>query len=1029
MATPSHFRPTGNAWWSLLYVLALTIGLLLVLEELAHAGGPRYVAGVSYFNSGTKGTPLTWPQGAISYYSDLGNLSPLLAGPSADAFVADAFSHWTTVSTAAVSATRAGQLAEDVSGANVMANADGTVTLPSDILPTATGEPVAVVYDADGSVTDALLGQGASAASFCSTNAVLGGPDNFSPDAHLLHALVILNGNCAQTSAQLPDLKYHLVRTLGRVLGLDWSQVNVNVVTGNPAPTAPDYAGFSLMHVADPSYCVPISLCYPAAVDPAQPKMDDRAALSRLYPVTALNQANFPGKQIFSASTASIHGTVYFVGSDGLAAQPMQGVNVVARWVDPTTNLPSRTYAAASVSGFLFSGNAGNPVTGLNDSSGQPYDRFGSDDSAVEGSFDLAGLQIPDGTGTAQFELSVEAVDSVWSYGMQPYESLQVKPSGTARLFVSANLGQDVQQDILTQASATATPNTFGPTTYATPAPVPARGDWIGSLNPYGDTDYFWFPAQANRTLSVSATALDEFGAASVNKAQPVIGIWSLSSAETDPATVSTPSALNTLVTGETRLDVALNVATSFRVAIADFRGDGRPDFRYYGRVFYGDTIAPARVGVSGGIPLAVRGLGFRAGDAVSVGASNAALLALSANQILVAAPAAPDGVRSVALSDPATGGASTMTAVLTYGAGPNDTINLFAGAIQQAPIGGEAPNPVVVQVLAPDGTTPIAGASVFFTSAPAAALTACSGAGSCTVLTDQSGFASTYVTVLTAGVIAITAELAPASYNPPQQVQALVNGTSSALDIALAPQSAWIAQGATLDVPLIARVLSNGTPLNGRAVNYQVLKGSALMSSISATTNGSGYATSILQLSSLAGDVQVSACVQNQPVDNPCLSFRATAVPASGIQLQPVAGSPQAVPAGQGFLRVTVRAITLAIPTHPVLGAGVVFQSLVARAPQNLPVVWIGDTGITGNPMPVVLSSSQVTVQSDGNGLATIQPSTNGVEGPVIVLGAAAVGTSSLQFELQSLPPVANASASVGAIPRSNLRKNPGAR
>ena len=486
---------------------------------------------------------------------------------------------------------------------------------------------------------------------------------------------------------------------------------------------------------------------------------------------------------------------------------------------------------------------------------------------------------------------------------------------------------------------------------------------------------------------------------------------------------------MNTLVTGETRLDVALNVATSFRVAIADFRGDGRPDFRYHARVFYGDTIAPARTGVAGGTPLSIRGLGFRAGDAVSVGASNAALLALTANQILVAAPAAPDGVQSVALSDPSTGGASTMTAVLTYGAGPNDTINLFAGAIQQAPIGGEAPNPVVVQVVAPDGTTPVAGASVFFTSAPTAALTACGGVGSCTVSTDQSGFASTYVTVLATGVIAITAELAPASYTPPQQVQALVNATSSALDIALAPQSVWIAQGATLVVPLTARVLSNGTPLNGRVVNYQVLKGSGLLSSASATTNSTGYAALTLQVSSLAGDVQVSACVQNQPVDNPCLSFRATAVPASGIQLQPFAGNPQAILAGHSFLPLTVRAITSAIPTHPVLGVGVVFQWLVARAPQNLPVVWIGDTGITGNPMPVILSSLQVQVQSDSNGLATIQPSSNGVAGPVIVLGAAAVGISSLQFELQSLPPVANASASAGAIPRSNLRKNPGAR
>ena len=47
-------------------------------------------------------------------------------------------------------------------------------------------------------------------------------------------------------------------------------------------------------------------------------------------------------------------GTVWFTDSSGSPTQPMQGVNVVARWIDPATNLPSRQYVASSVSGFLF---------------------------------------------------------------------------------------------------------------------------------------------------------------------------------------------------------------------------------------------------------------------------------------------------------------------------------------------------------------------------------------------------------------------------------------------------------------------------------------------------------------------------------------------------------------------------------------------------------------------------------------------------------------------------------------------------
>ena len=214
------------------------LSLLLVVfaaATFAHAGGPAYVAGASYFDPAVKGTPLTWANGAVTYYTDQGNLSALLPGPSADAFVASAFAAWTSIPTAAVSALHAGQLAEDVSGANVALSANA-LGMPFDILPSAIATPVAVVYDADGSVTDALLGAGASHSSFCANNGVFGGIDNFSASGGLLHALVVVNGNCATSSTQLPDLQYHLVRTIGRIFGLDWSQANVNVITRMPTP-------------------------------------------------------------------------------------------------------------------------------------------------------------------------------------------------------------------------------------------------------------------------------------------------------------------------------------------------------------------------------------------------------------------------------------------------------------------------------------------------------------------------------------------------------------------------------------------------------------------------------------------------------------------------------------------------------------------------------------------------------------------------------------------------------------------------
>src|SRR5882757_3963434 len=127
-----------------IFVLVCSLLLLVLLVEFARAGGPQYVAGVSYFDSGLAGRQLTWPGGSVHYYTDQGDLSSVLRGQDADAFVADAFSRWTLISTAAVSATHAGQLAENVSGSNVILNSDRTLTMPGDVLPGSLA-PVAVV--------------------------------------------------------------------------------------------------------------------------------------------------------------------------------------------------------------------------------------------------------------------------------------------------------------------------------------------------------------------------------------------------------------------------------------------------------------------------------------------------------------------------------------------------------------------------------------------------------------------------------------------------------------------------------------------------------------------------------------------------------------------------------------------------------------------------------------------------------------------------------------------------------------------
>jgi hypothetical protein len=909
-------------WRRVVFIAAVAILLLIALVEIARAGGPQYVARAGYFNAGLAGQPVTWPNGAITYYTDLESLSPILAGSDADALVADAFSRWTATSTAAVSATLGGQLSEDVSGANVILNADRSITMPADIQPSAVTKPVAVVYDADGMVTDALIGSGAS--TDCFTNAAFGGIDAFTTDGHFAHARVILNGKCAKTSASLPDLRYRLVRVLGQVFGLGWSQLNLNAITGSPRPTTDDFAGLPVMHAADLPSCVPVSSCYPNA---DQPKMDDRAALARLYPVTDDNLSRSAGKQVFAESTGRIHGSVYFTDVAGNTTQPMQGVNVVARWIDPATRQPSGRYAAASVSGFLFSGNAGNTITGFTDALGQPYDRFGSTDTSVEGLFDLSGLEIPDGI-SAQYQLSVEPLDPNLSLRVGPYAPSQVQPSGTTQaVTVTVTPGSDLRQDLLMTGSAIETAEASEGETFASPRALPKTGNWTDSLSGYGDADYFRMSGQASRTLTVEVTALDDDGQPTIQKAQPVIGMWSLAAPEGTPPPAYTFSPFNAMATGVTQLRAQLLSSTQFRVGIADMRGDGRPDFRYRGRVIYGDSVTPNRMSVRGA-PFVIEGSGFHSDMTLTVGNIAITPLAISANQIMAIAPALPDGVQNLAITDPSTGSYSTMTGALTLGAGPNDIIRLAQGGNSATPVGMVAATPIRVTVASSDGITPVSGATVQWSANNAARLSACNGAASCYAYTDESGQVETRVTVGAVGTTNVSATLAPASYTPAKLVQAAASGTSSAKDLALAVPKVWVVQGATVDVPLTARLLANGTPLSGQTLNWQIGIGSGTVSPSSVATDGDGYGRSTIHVSNLTTDVPGTVCLA--PGNNPCQTFYVVQVASSVLKLQPVSGGLQAIRLGDAFQPIGVRVTNSATPPNPVMGARVTFQSMM---------------------------------------------------------------------------------------------------
>ncbi|PYX51380.1 MAG: hypothetical protein DMG79_03240 [Acidobacteria bacterium] len=993
--------------------LAWAATIILVFALLSRAGGPQFIAGTAFFDPSTTGQPLVWPQGLVTYYTDQGDLSPLLPNASANSLVADAFSQWTSVPTAALAVSSGGQLAEDVNGTNVIVNSGGTISIPADIQSIATGTPVGIVYDVDGSVTDALIGAGAGDSSECFSNAVFGGIDNYGSSAIFQHALIVINGQCAQQSSQLTDVEYRLVRVIGRVLGLGWSQVNPNVHTRNPPPTADDYAGFPVMHSTDPLNCIPITICY---ANPYLLAMDDIASISRLYPVTTQNLSQFPGKQVFSTTTARIHGSVWFSDTHGNSAQAMQGVNVVARWIDSTTGLPSRRYAAAAVSGFLFTGNQGNPITGYDDALGDPLAQWGSNSQTLEGFFDLAGLQPPDNSST-QYLLTVEALDPTWSANVGPYSPGPVALSGWEQpIIVSVSAGDDVAQDIVMSNTAQALPQAVS--TWSVPAIMPLGGDWESSLNGYGDVSYFLLPAQANRTLSVAVTALDETGAASLNKTQPVIGMWAASDPEGTMPPAFTPAPFNQIPFGLTRLDASVGSSTDFLIGISDVRGDGRPDYRYHAYVLYADSVSPSRISVRGG-PVTVLGTGFHAGLSATIGGAGSTPLEINAGQMILAAPAKGDGTQDIAITDSASGGSSIMTAVLTYGAAASDNIILLSGGLNpQTPVGTQATNPVIVRVLAADGTTPVSGATIGWSASNSLQLSACSGASSCTATTDQSGYASSWLTPAIAGVATATATLAPGVYSPAKSVSATLSATESASEIGVLTQYLWISQDASVSIPLTARVLSNGVPQGNGTVNFTIVHGSGTLSAASAPTNSSGYATLILTVAQIEALVQVSACVA--PANAPCQPFFVNTVPLSQQNLRAVSGAGQ-VSTGQAFQPIVVQVVDSASIADPVIAAPVTFLTTVLRSGGTSSTGGGGEIN-SGNPaMPVILKVSQSIVATDINGIATTSPSADGFGAPVEVDVFTTAGiTAWLDDPLQLLPGTGptKVTAPSGAIP-----------
>ncbi|MEO6815315.1 MAG: IPT/TIG domain-containing protein [Edaphobacter sp.] len=953
----------------------------LAVGTAAFAGGPRWVTGPPYFS--TSGVPVAWYTNHLLYSTDPDDLSPYVDHAAADAIVAAAANTW-NVPVASLVLGYGGSLDEHVSGANVYPGSDGLV-FPADVQSSNyLAKQIAVIYDSDGSVTDMLLGSGASDPSGCRQNAVTESVDSIVPAGYIQHALLILNGRCTGPAAeQQLQMQYQLMRAFGRILGLGWSQVNDNVFTGSPQPTAMEALNWPIMHPID-IICGPYT--YQCLPQPFMLRADDLSALTLLYPI-ARGQAP-PGKTDSLYLAHGMIGAVTFPTGQG-----MQGVNVVLRRWHQFVALPETWQTVSAVSGALFKGAGGNLVGGT--ASGATGSS-GTSGLGSEGAYNLSRIPMLDGTWDNDV-LDLEPINPLYTgqYAVGPYIANQVEPSGT-----SAELSTDIMRNYqvsrinFSPMGGANSCNTGADGVEAAPAAIVLQGWWTGTLCTYGHTAWSSLSIKANRSFTVEVTAQDENEFATMAKAMPVIGVWNATDAlKTLPSVASAVAAFNGTAYGMTSLTAGSTQPDQLRIAIADQRGDGRPDFGYQARVLYADSISPANVSAEGGA-ITITGMGFRAGNMVTINGVAATVTSWTANSIVAAVPTlralgfTTAIVADVAVTDASTRGTTVMMGALNYAA-PLPSLNLVTAPSGTVFAGDTAAVAFAVKALASDGRTPVANQLVSFTASGDGAIQfgACGGTV-CSVMTDASGLASTTVVALAAGAVTISASSAAgpqtASLTIANRVRTLTP-VQAMLYVAAGANFVWMPQVEASD---------NSAATTGVVVNWQPVLGGMVFSPTQTQVNALGVAETQVSVGPLAAGEQAtaSACAWTTT----CATFVAQGVDPADWRIEVVSGAGQSVGAADVLGPVVLRVTDTA--GDAVAGAVVEFHQTVDAWQAPCP-----DRGRC--PVPPDQSAQVSSATSDASGAVTVAPLQLAGVAEVTNLVAAAGTQGFVSLSLQKQP------------------------
>jgi hypothetical protein len=936
-----------NAWCAGVAGRGLLLALVVAAgSSSALAGGPRFVTGTTS-GGAQPGVAMAFYTSSPAYYTDPGDLNAAVSHAQADAMVAAAAATW-NVPTSSLVLAQGGALGEHVSGANTYF--DGTeMVFPADVEASNWQNiPIAVIYDTDGSVIDTLLGEGASDPSGCRQTGVVESVDGFGSNGTIEHAMLILNGRCVGSAPeQLLQMQYDVERAFGRVLGLAWSQLNDNIFTGTTPPSAGEIQYWPVMHPID-VLCGAYS--YQCITNPSQLRPDDLSVLAMLYPVTTSNLGE--GKAVSTQNAVSLTGTVLFPTGQG-----MEDVNVTV-----TRQLRSHAktepwQVASGVTGVLFQENGGNPVSGGESNS----ENVGKNYGPVEGQATIR--RVPDSVVENLF-METEAIDPLYTGedAIAPYQRPPLTPSGSSQSMTDWSAGAGTGAGYTaTAANAATTCSPGADGTRAQPAASNATGWWTGLLCAMGHSSWWSVAARAGRSWTVEVTALDESGAATLNKAQPVIGVWNAGDPGL-PTVASAPAAMNAWALGVTQVQVpASGSAETYTFAVADQFGAGRPDFGYQARVLYADSVIPAVVGSAGGV-ITIAGEGFRQGNSVMVNGVAATVVSWTATQIVARAPSMDAAGTSlgdsvdVTVMDPVTGGVTTISGGLSYNTIAPDVLALVS-APTSLETGLTATTPFAVRVFAADGVTPLANATVQFSvSAGSALLAGCAGGRTCALQTDATGVAQTKVSGGAAGGVT----LAATEVSGGATVQVTIADTDPVRGITITTAPGYVAAGTSSAWTVSLTATQDGAAAAGVPIVWSAGSGLSFGSGDTAT-DASGAASVTVQAGPFsAGSKAVTACAWTSV----CASWTVYAVDASQWNVVIASGAGQSVAGSTAFAPVMLEVTDGA--GHPLQGAAVtVYQTVDA---------WEGVCPSQGRcAASPVLASAQSTAVSDANGLLTV--------------------------------------------------------